>query len=413
MPTSYANITFRDDDGLFDPTSVVLSDPDGDYGVKLNSDDSVIVADYSVTAVAMTKLATGRYQQAFTSTAGAEYTAYVEVVIGGESYWIPRIITATPAVSTVAGAGQTFSDIYTDVGEYLYATRSLSADQKVVAKRLTNSGYRDLLGSADWSCLHPAATLGIWPTVTATVTISTVTLTYTPTVAVPSIFLPSMVGHTVVFTVTGTSYTISSVTSSTVAVLTASAADEGATAAFTITADGNYTLPSDFLYLEAGPLLHAPDVGLAPLWAAGVGDILARRASSTAGGEAMRYGVRPLEFTTTQGQLFEIMLWPTPGTARTLHVQYRSEPAAMTSDDEYPVGGRTLGLAIRAFGLKAAEWLKTQTYGPMAKEADVQLAKALRVDGRQRSSAPIPITDGPQGGPPRTPVDWTEGITIS
>ena len=55
----------------------------------------------------------------------------------------------TTGAPGAAGAGYTFSDIYTDVGESVYATRSLSAAQKTVAKRLANDGYLELLGSAD------------------------------------------------------------------------------------------------------------------------------------------------------------------------------------------------------------------------------------------------------------------------
>ena len=61
MSTSYVRYTFRDDtDALFDPTSIVLSDPTGAYGVKRNDTDAVVVADEA----AFTNIGVGIYERA-------------------------------------------------------------------------------------------------------------------------------------------------------------------------------------------------------------------------------------------------------------------------------------------------------------------------------------------------------------
>jgi hypothetical protein len=75
--------TLKIDDVPTDPTSIVLSDPTGTYGVKRNDTDAVVVAD----GTAMTKIATGVYEHTFTApAAGLTYTYYNEWVYGGETH---------------------------------------------------------------------------------------------------------------------------------------------------------------------------------------------------------------------------------------------------------------------------------------------------------------------------------------
>ena len=97
MSTSYVRYTFRDDtDTLFDPTSIVLSDPTGAYGVKRNDTDAVVVAD----GAAFTNIGVGIYEKSWTDPAAdLTYTAYAEYVIGGETYWTPKTVIGTPSSS--------------------------------------------------------------------------------------------------------------------------------------------------------------------------------------------------------------------------------------------------------------------------------------------------------------------------
>ena len=93
MSTSYVRFTFETSAGVkFDPTSVVLSDPTGAYGVKRNDTDAVVVAD----ATAMTNTAVGVYETSWTDPAyDLTYTAYAEYVIDGETYRVPKTVTGT------------------------------------------------------------------------------------------------------------------------------------------------------------------------------------------------------------------------------------------------------------------------------------------------------------------------------
>ena len=84
MATRVITHRFEVDDVLTDPTSVKLSDQTGTYGVKRDDTDVVVVAD----GTDMAKQSTGIYQYSFTEPAvGLEYTAYVEVVYDGATYW--------------------------------------------------------------------------------------------------------------------------------------------------------------------------------------------------------------------------------------------------------------------------------------------------------------------------------------
>ena len=74
---------FYVDDVLTDPTSIILSDPTGTYGVKRTDNDAVVVAD----GTAMTKLSTGVYTYSFDDPAyDLTYSYWTEIVYSGETY---------------------------------------------------------------------------------------------------------------------------------------------------------------------------------------------------------------------------------------------------------------------------------------------------------------------------------------
>ena len=97
MSTVTFEIRFSEDGVAFDPTSVVLSDPTGTYGIKADSGGTAVVADGTAT----TKTATGIYTASYASaTSGASYTAYFEYVLDGESYWVSKTETAATSASS-------------------------------------------------------------------------------------------------------------------------------------------------------------------------------------------------------------------------------------------------------------------------------------------------------------------------
>jgi len=87
------------DDVLTEPTSIVLSDPTGAYGVKRNDTGAVVVAD----GTAMEKLDTGYYTYSFADPDyGLTYTYWIEIVYSGETYYYEG--TVTGGTSDAAGA---------------------------------------------------------------------------------------------------------------------------------------------------------------------------------------------------------------------------------------------------------------------------------------------------------------------
>jgi len=75
--------TFQKNGVYFDPTSVVLSDTTGTYGVKRDDTDAVVVA----AGTAFTKTATGKYEYTFTpSVGGLTYTYVTKWVHEGETF---------------------------------------------------------------------------------------------------------------------------------------------------------------------------------------------------------------------------------------------------------------------------------------------------------------------------------------
>ena len=81
---------------LTSPTSMVLSDATGAYGVKRDDTDAVIVAD----GTAMTESSTGVFTYTFTEPAvGLSYTAWVEVVYGDNTYRFEHDIEAVSSGS--------------------------------------------------------------------------------------------------------------------------------------------------------------------------------------------------------------------------------------------------------------------------------------------------------------------------
>jgi hypothetical protein len=100
-------------DGVYtDPTSIILSDTAGEYGVKRNDTDAVIVA----ANTAMTKVSTGVYSCTFDEPAAQlNYTAQIKIVYLGKTYVfeVDLVGAATPTVTlpTVIGNYHTSIDI--------------------------------------------------------------------------------------------------------------------------------------------------------------------------------------------------------------------------------------------------------------------------------------------------------------
>jgi|GEM_PF-2332145 len=132
-------------DVLTNATSAKLSDPTGTYGVKRDDTDAVVVAD----GTAMTNVGAGLYRYTFTEPAeGLAYTAYVEIVYGGQTYHFERSVTGHQTAPTIGLLD--FSELCVEIADMLGLGRDStewSTDETSRLGRIVNSGY--------WQFLYP------------------------------------------------------------------------------------------------------------------------------------------------------------------------------------------------------------------------------------------------------------------
>lgn len=300
----------------------------------------------------------------------------------------------------------TFAEMYAAVGHQFFATSTPAGATLTLCKRYVNDGYRHFLLANAESFLYASTTLVAWATATGTA-VGTPSTTLTSAAAM---FHPGMVGHSI--TVGTGTYTISAYTSSTVVTLATTAVSQGAAPALSITADGDVRLPDDFDGFREG-ISFAPESGypgLLPNTPEGIREL---RATDVATRRPTYFSHEGAAFSTTAGQRYNLMLWPTPDSDYTLHFSYLRSPAKMTADAEYPVGGLVHGDTILQCAYAAAELDQTKVAGPHVALRNVMLGKSILHDSQNR-----PVALGRASDPSvrqtsyrRDPNNWKGGVT--
>lgn len=208
-------------------------------------------------------------------------------------------------------------------------------------KELVNGAIRMLLNDAPpegWRWQQPTASLVLWATVTTgVVTVSGAGNTIMTSASAD--FYPSMVGHEIVAVTSGTSYTITGYTSSTIVTVDADAsADTGDT--FTVTADGNYTLPSTFGGEYNGPIAYTAgtNAGASIGWCSeGMVRIRRGNVSAQTGYPALA-AIRKMDATDV-ARRWELIVYPTPRGDYTVEFPYELYFTALSADtDLHPAG---------------------------------------------------------------------------
>lgn len=149
MGTRTINRTWRVEGVLTNVTSAKLSDPTGTYGVKRNDTDAVVVAD----GTDMTNSATGIYEYSFTDVQDVAYTAYVEIVYAGATYYFEVDL---PARTAVDGMTVNYSSLLEDVGHFLFGLRTgFTADQTDDIEMCLTRGLRRVYTAHNWSFFRP------------------------------------------------------------------------------------------------------------------------------------------------------------------------------------------------------------------------------------------------------------------
>ena len=359
MATRVITHRFEVDDVLTDPTSVKLSDPTGTYGVKRDDTDAVVVAD----GTAMTNQSTGVYQYSFTEpAAGLEYTAYVEVVYDGATYW--------QEVDMAAESTAVMAFTYDYLREYVaihlgWASSGWGATQSSQLNRILKRGlgwfYRPKRTEASpvhqWTFMRPYTTM----TTSASYSTGTVTIV-DGVVTLASGTFPSWAASGQL-TVDGETYAVSSRDSDTQVTLSDTTVDEDAGSSYSL-GRPTYDLPSDFSAMY-GPLTYrAGSTDCSRPIEITREDILRTiRQTGQWTGRPRYAAIRVKTHDATLGTRWQITFEPAPDAAYELGYRYRVAPPMLTSGSSYPYGGEEHSETLLSACIAAADLMVNDVRG--------------------------------------------------
>ncbi|HUW99394.1 MAG TPA: hypothetical protein VMY35_00310 [Phycisphaerae bacterium] len=242
----------------------------------------------------------------------------------------------------------------------------------------------------DWLFMHPYSTITVWPTMTGAASGAPVYVNPSSTVtSAAAMFYASMIGHSVVFTATGNSYTITSYTSSTVVVVSGDASGEADEDVLTVTADGRYSLPTDFGGMGDEPVYaYASGASLPDFGHANLRKVYRELRDSATTDDPVRWALEPKARVATAVQAWWLRVEPVPDTARTVILPYRVAVSALTdSATEYCVAPIEDHRTILQCGKAAAEQQQTHAAGPEEFRAQLMMAESIAFDRGMYSNA--------------------------
>lgn len=132
-----------------------------------------------------------------------------------------------------------------------------------------------------------------------------------------------------------------------------------------------YDLPDDFSAI-IGLINFDADDGYPPLDERSVDDIMEMRVLSDYTSYPMFYATRAGVYTPETGQRWEIIFYPTPGSAYTLNSRYKIFPKKLSATSDLPIGLPETDEVLKALCLAEAESNKDEFI-------DVQETKAIRL----------------------------------
>jgi hypothetical protein len=330
-----------------DVTSAVLSDPTGTYGVKRNDTDAVVVAD----GTAMTRTSTGTYEYEFSDVAGVAYTAYVEFVYQGSSYFIESDFAASDAV-VVGSMAITYGSLKERVGHYLFGIRSgFSGDQLLDIDDCISDGLKRVYAAHDWSFFRPVVDI----TTTAPYSTGTVTVASGVVTLVGGAF-PSWAADGFLY-VNGKTYDVASRTSGT-AITIADTSLAIATGVSYQLGRPEVAMPTEFEAIaNDSELAYYPDDSACYPSVIQRGDQVVRQMeqSGQVFDRPVYYSVRTVQFDPSVGSRKVLAFFPTPNQAYTMRVPMVLRPVMLTGSSQQPVGGEVLSQVILEACLAAAE----------------------------------------------------------
>lgn len=330
-----------------DVTSAVLSDPTGTYGVKRNDTDAVVVAD----GTAMTRVSAGTYEYEFTDVAGVAYSAYVEFVYEGHSYYVESDFEATSTVGDSSMA-ITYSKLKERVGHYLFGIRSsFSSDQLLDIADCVEDGLKRVYAAHDWSFFRPLVDV----TTTAPYATGTVTVSAGVVTLVGGTF-PSWASDGFLY-VNGRMYDVVSRTSGTVVTISDTSLALATGVAYQL-GRPEIPMPAEFETIaNDSELAYYPDESACypPVMQRGDQTIRRLEQGSQTFDRPVYYSVRTVQFDASVGSRKVLAFYPTPDAAYTMRVPMILRQLMLTGDSQQPIGGEVLSQVILESCLASAE----------------------------------------------------------
>ena len=132
---------------------------------------------------------------------------------------------------------------------------------------------------------------------------------------------------------------------------------EPTTTLSTVAGTDDYTLSANFGGMIGIATYATTDNRWQPIETTGEGRIrlLRQRDSGTSQSDPRFMAIRPKSSDGSNGQRFELMLWPTPDKAYTVSYRYHALPSKLTTGNPYPLGGEAHAETILASCLAVAE----------------------------------------------------------
>lgn len=338
--------TFKLGTVLTNVTTAKLSDPTGVYGIKRNDTGATVVSD----GTAMTNTATGTYEYTLTAVANVAYTAYIEFVYDGDTFYFEYDL---PAAAADYGVLSSYTSLLERVGHFLFGIRSgFTADQTTDIQDAITDGLRDVYAAHTWSFLRPVKTL----TTTAPYTTGTITVVDGVVTLVTGTW-PSWAAVGVL-KVANDYYDINTRDSDAQITLEDTSVDVAAGTSYELGCP-EYDMPSGFegiigkeLYYEPGQSDFYP-----PIRERHDDQMQAWRQDDPYHDRPLYFSLRTVEFDATVGSRRRLVLYPTPDAAYVLKAPMQLRPTMIDSTNQYPIGGEQLAQVILEACLAAAERL--------------------------------------------------------
>lgn len=359
--------TFQVGGVLTDVTTAKLSDPTGTYGIKRNDTDAVVVAD----GTAMTKTATGTYEYVFDATAAIAYTAYIEFVYDGDTFYIEFDVPAVADYGLLAS----YYSLLERVGHYLFGIRSgFSADQTNDIKDCIKDGLHDVHTAHSWSFFRPLkeiTTTAPYSTGTVEIVDGVVTLTtgtFPSWAAVGSMY------------VDGEYYDVDSRDGDTQVTLEDTSVDVDAGTSYTLYRL-EYDLPTGFESIETR-LTYEPGKSdfYPPVEMRDDRFIREKQQDDPYTDRPVYFSVRTVEFDPTVGSLRRLSFYPLADAAYIMYARMKLRPTMIDETNLYPIGAETLSQLMLEACLAAAERNFEEQLGTHTKRFMELLPLAIRAD---------------------------------